>query len=426
MSPSLVATVWAMSMLQRRRAGEQEAADETLDRRIAEVQREREIEEQEGIRRTSVSTRARSVPRQLEAGIRRLELGPPAEPGRRDEHEARTQGTQAGWPVLQGDGGQIGLTASPLEKLRLKPEAPGLAEHFARVEQRGISMLLECMGEPLRQEVIASRRTTAVDILFRLFTMCQPGVGERTSLLRGITDVKVPAGMADVFNAIRIWRRSAGRSEEVNVTVDPLALAGVLAKFADSVAKLGGSQVAFRLATMRQQLDVDRAPKLDAVKDWAELEELSKAQSVAKLAQPHRPWRLWLVSGKERRGRHRVSSGERSRDVAEVNDARLHMNGDPWRNIPGVLPAHRRPTRRRIVHLWRASQKARREIRIRRFQSWRIPAEKKRPSAAQESAKKREPEAAKEKAAVGEAKEEQNQQKPIESRIQVWFRIWQD
>lgn len=186
------------------------------------------------------------------------------------------------------------LTASPLEKLRLKPEAPGLAEHFARVEQRGISMLLECMGEPLRQEVIASRRTTAVDILFRLFTMCQPGVGERTSLLRGITDVKVPAGMADVFNAIRIWRRSAGRSEEVNVTVDPLALAGVLAKFADSVAKLGGSQVAFRLATMRQQLDVDRAPKLDAVKDWAEyiqaeLEELSKAQSVAKLAQPHRP-----------------------------------------------------------------------------------------------------------------------------------------
>ena len=104
MSPSLVATVWAMSMLQRRRAGQQEAADETLDRRIAEVQREREIEEQERIRRTSASTRARSVPRQLEAGIRRLELGPPGEPGRRDEHEARTQGTQAGRPVLHGDG----------------------------------------------------------------------------------------------------------------------------------------------------------------------------------------------------------------------------------------------------------------------------------------------------------------------------------
>ena len=38
--------------------------------------------------------------------------------------------------------------------------------------------------------------------------------------------------------------------------------------------------------------NLDRAPKLDAVKDWAEciqaeLEELSKAQSVAKLAQPH-------------------------------------------------------------------------------------------------------------------------------------------
>ena len=73
-------------MLQRRRAGQQEPADETLDRKIAEVQREREIEEQERSRRISASTRARSVPRQLEAGIRRLELGPPAEPGRRDEH----------------------------------------------------------------------------------------------------------------------------------------------------------------------------------------------------------------------------------------------------------------------------------------------------------------------------------------------------
>ena len=40
--------------------------------------------------------------------------------------------------------------------------------------------------------------------------------------------MKVPAGIAEVLNAIRIWRRSAGRSEEVNVTVDPLALAGVL------------------------------------------------------------------------------------------------------------------------------------------------------------------------------------------------------
>jgi hypothetical protein len=64
---------------------------------------------------------------------------------------------------------------------------------------------------------------------------------------------------------------------------------GVLAKFAEGTAKLGGNQVAFRLATMRKQLDVDRAPQLDSVKEWAEyiqaeLEELANAQSVPKAA----------------------------------------------------------------------------------------------------------------------------------------------
>jgi hypothetical protein len=173
----------------------------------------------------------------------------------------------------------------------LHVERPDSRKHSPR---RGHLIPLQgprCQHHQLRQRLQKRSQQTTV-LPFRMFTTCQPGVGERTSLLHGITDVKVPAGMAEVLNAIRIWRRSAGRSEEVNVTVDPLALAGVLAKFADSVAKLGGSQVVFRLATMRQQLDVDRAPKLDAVKDWAEyiqaeLEELSKAQSVAKLAQPH-------------------------------------------------------------------------------------------------------------------------------------------
>ena len=31
--------------------------------------------------------------------------------------------------------------------------------------------------------------------------------------------------------------------------------------------------------------------------------------------------------------------GQMSRQL-RVNGARLHMNGDPWGNIPGVLPAH--------------------------------------------------------------------------------------
>ena len=167
------------------------------------------------------------------------------------------------------------LSAAPLEILRMKPEAPRLVEQFARLEQRGISMLLGCMPETLRQEAIASRQLSAVVILFRLFTTYQPGgTGEQTSLIRGITDVKVPTSWVETLGGIRLWRRSVGRSEELRVTVDPLVLTGVLAKFAEGTAKLGGNQVAFRLATMRKQLDVDRAP------------QLANAQAVPKAATP--------------------------------------------------------------------------------------------------------------------------------------------
>ncbi|CAL1144277.1 unnamed protein product [Cladocopium goreaui] len=186
------------------------------------------------------------------------------------------------------------LVATPLEKLRMKPGSPVIGEGYARLEQRSVSMLLAALPEGLRQDVIASRRLSTVGILFRLFTTFQPGgSGERTGLIKSISEAKVPAGLVELLGSVRQWRRSVGRSEELSVTVDPLVLTGVLSKFADGASKLGGSQVAFRLATMRQQLDVDRAPSLGSVKEWAEyiqaeLEELANAQTAGK-ATPSNP-----------------------------------------------------------------------------------------------------------------------------------------
>ena len=186
------------------------------------------------------------------------------------------------------------LVATPLEKLRMKPGSPVIGEGYARLEQRSVSMLLAALPEGLRQDVVASRRLSTVGILFRLFTTFQPGgSGERTGLIKSISEAKVPAGLVELLGSVRQWRRSVGRSEELSVTVDPLVLTGVLSKFADGASRLGGSQVAFRLATMRQQLDVDRAPNLGSVKEWAEyiqaeLEELANAQTAGK-ATPSNP-----------------------------------------------------------------------------------------------------------------------------------------
>ena len=173
------------------------------------------------------------------------------------------------------------LTASPSEKLRMRPTPPVHWEANPRLEQRAVTMLLGALPESLRQDIIASRRLTTTGILFRLYTSYQPGgsgertgclytsyqpggSGERTGLIRSLSEVKVPAGLVELLGSIRQWRRSLGRSGELRVTIDPLVLTGVLSKFADGAAKLGGSQVAFRLASMRQQLDVDRTPSWES------------------------------------------------------------------------------------------------------------------------------------------------------------------
>ena len=53
------------------------------------------------------------------------------------------------------------------------------------------------------------------------------------------------------------------RALELKVAItDPLILMQVLGKMSDAVGKLGGAQVAYRLASVRQELQVDQRPLL--------------------------------------------------------------------------------------------------------------------------------------------------------------------
>jgi hypothetical protein len=91
------------------------------------------------------------------------------------------------------------LFASPLEKLRMRPTPPVHLEANPRLEQRAVTMLLSALPESL----------TTTGILFRLYTSYQPGgLGERTGLIRSISEVKVPAGLVELLGSIRQWRRS--------------------------------------------------------------------------------------------------------------------------------------------------------------------------------------------------------------------------
>ena len=163
------------------------------------------------------------------------------------------------------------LTLSPLERLRAKPEIV-VATAFQRIEQRGVAMLLAALPDQLRRDLVSARNLSVVQILYKLHVTYQPGGGaEKTQLLKNLVETKFPAGLHDLLTQVRLWRRWLSRAEELRVSLpDPIVLMVTVQRMIDGVAKLGGAQVAFRIANVRQELKVDYLATMESVQELAE------------------------------------------------------------------------------------------------------------------------------------------------------------
>ena len=164
------------------------------------------------------------------------------------------------------------LTSTPLERIRLRPAEVQLSEGQLRLEQKVVPMILKSVPETIKQDLIASRTMTVTGIMYRLWTIFQPGgSSERVSILRQLTEPKVAGGAPDLLSGLRRWRRLMSRSIELNLALpDPVILGGVLHRFADALAKLGGTQLAYRVASVRQELAVDVRPSALSIEQYAE------------------------------------------------------------------------------------------------------------------------------------------------------------
>ena len=178
------------------------------------------------------------------------------------------------------------LLATPLGRLRIKVEEQ-VSPRFQRLDQRASSTLLAALPEPVRKDIVASRRVVTQAILYKLFTIYQPGGNaERGNLLRSLTEVKCGSSIQDTLGAIRTWRRWICRAEELHVAIpDSMVLIQALSKVAENLTKHGGSQVGFRIAAARQELEVDRRPTLTTTKEFAEFLQ-AEAEDLA-LTMPH-------------------------------------------------------------------------------------------------------------------------------------------
>ena len=125
--------------------------------------------------------------------------------------------------------------------------------------------------EIIKQDLIASRTMTVTGIMYRLWTIFQPGgSSERVSILRQLAEPKV-TGTSDLLAGLRRWRRLMSRSIELNLALpDPIILGGVLHRFSDALGKLGGTQLSYRVASVRQELGVDERPVALLIEQYVE------------------------------------------------------------------------------------------------------------------------------------------------------------
>ena len=163
------------------------------------------------------------------------------------------------------------LRSTPINRLRLKPQVT-LAKEHERIEQRGVSMLLAAICEPLRRDLIADRALSTTGILYKLLTTYQPGgSAERALLLKQLTEAKPGSNAPEILASLRLRRRWMSRSIELQVTLpDPMVLAGVLSRYAEALGRVGGGQITYRVSTVRQELGMDLRPTMGAIRDMSE------------------------------------------------------------------------------------------------------------------------------------------------------------
>ena len=170
------------------------------------------------------------------------------------------------------DAYQRWLRSDPVQRLHIAPLVPAECTGlWARLEQRGQSMLLCALPEGLKSEVLASRSTNTVEILYRIYTRYQPGgLGEKALLLRQLVEGKAPSTLNEFLEQIRAWKRNLKRAQELSVTTpDPTLLMNALDKMSQVVIR-ASTHTAFRLNSTRAHLMVDIDPTLTAVTTYAD------------------------------------------------------------------------------------------------------------------------------------------------------------
>ena len=200
-----------------------------------------------------------------------------------------TQTSQEWWEMLLLEAKKwydAHVSKTPLERLAHEPEpSKELSQKkWSRLEKRASTMLMMGIPESQREEMVATKQTSAMKIVCRLLTIYQPGgLAEKEVILRALESPTEAGGLVEAVGGLRKWMRWRNRAKELGVSEPD---ASILLRGLGRVIKKpleANRELSFRVNLTRSMLQVDSTPNSTNVHQFAthvlaEMELLAHAE----------------------------------------------------------------------------------------------------------------------------------------------------
>ena len=160
----------------------------------------------------------------------------------------------------------------PLERVAHlpKPSSELAKQRWARLERRASTLLLMAVPEPQREELISSKRLTALSIICQLLVIYQPGgLAEKELILRSLEQPPESANLSEAVQNLRKWSRWRRRAADLRISEpDPFLLLKGLNRMIKKPLELN-RDLSFRISLARSTLQVDSTPTSTSVASFA-------------------------------------------------------------------------------------------------------------------------------------------------------------
>ena len=172
------------------------------------------------------------------------------------------------------------MLLTPIERLTHSPQPTDdlRSSKWVRLERRASALLLACIPEALKEEVISAKQVSTLGIMCKAMIQYQPGgLAERAAILNALEQPTEAQSTGAAVAQLRKWIRWRRRAAELGVSMpDATILVRGISKLLRKVVA-SHPDLSFRLSLARNSLLIDTVPTQESVSQYSEhaLNEIS-------------------------------------------------------------------------------------------------------------------------------------------------------